>query len=592
MLSPEISVENLTSHIDRLDLNRDVNSAYGAASIAARYCGLRHARSPYPGRWQHGWSAPHRSIAPEYEFSEGSLASSETLWVARVDQQEFLQSYGFTNVRAIGIPIVYVPRSSTSRTPKSLLIVPAHSLEYTTHTWKFDEYAEQIDSIRGDFEVVAAIVHQDCIKKGYWVKQFERLNIEVIPGAQLYDPTSLYRLEALFSAFEFVTSNAVGSHIAYASLWGAKVSIFGSYAAVRKEDYSNTPFYQQFPHLLQRAIEGLSEAVTREHFPFYFVDHPKDAEQRIEWAEFQVGADNKLSPRELRKAFGWTLPRRTSARVYRSIAPIAEEWLPEAVKRPLRKRLYPQLALQQNLELEATRLSQLPAYQEGSTSILGPKLVFPSGPSCAYQLKSLFGNEVYKFTTLNPTPRVIDGGANIGLASIYFARNFPNAIIHAYEADERVCEFLRKNLNSFDASNVEVHRAALWTDNQGVSFAPEGSDAGKIVAQDLKGTKLVPSIRLRELLQQPVDLLKLDVEGSEVDLLLDCDGAFESVERIFVEYHAEFAKPQRLNALIELLSRNGFRLHIHSPFPAEQPFVYRPVKFGYDLLLEIFAIRE
>ncbi len=571
--------------------NNSQTGAYGNVSIAASHCRLPEPGIVIPGLWQHGWAAPHRTLSPEYQFGECALTRDMHLWVARRDQECFLRNEAFPLARAIGLPAIYVPRSSTKRIPKSLLIVPAHSLEYTTHTWKFDEYAEQIDSIRGDFEVVAAIVHQDCIKKGYWVKQFERLKIEVIPGAHVSDPTSLYRLEAIFSAFEFVTSNSVGSHIAYASLWGAKVSIFGTYAAVREEDYSNTPFYQLFPHLLRPAIDGLSESVTNHYFPFLFVDHPKDAELRIAWAEFQVGMENKLSPQELRKAFGWTLPRRTAKRAYQLAAPIAEEWLPEAIKRPLLKRLYPQAPFQDVLGEEVKRLTLLPAYQAGSTSILGQELNFPSGPSCAYQLKSIFGQEVYKFRTTNSTPRIIDGGANIGLASIYFARCFPNANIQAYEPDEHICSILEHNLQSFNLNNVEVHRLALWTDDQGVSFASEGADAGKIVADNSARTQHVPSVRLRDLLQQPVELLKLDVEGAEVDLLIDCASSLQNVERIFVEYHAEFGKPQRLQELLGVLTQSGYRVHVLSPFPADQPFMHRPIKCGYDLLLEIFAVR-
>lgn len=572
------------------NFQRDSSSPYGAAAIAACHCGLGFAPCKFPGHWQHGWIPQHYQRAPESQF--GEKIGRTKLWVARKDQADFLIAHDFLEARAIGLPVVYVPRSSTKRIPNSLLVVPAHSLEYTTHTWKFDEHAEQIDTIRNDFDLVVAVVHQDCIKKGYWVKQFERLNIDVIPGAQVSDPTSLYRLEALFSAFEFVTSNTVGSHIAYASLWGAKVSIFGSYAALRKEDYCNTPFYQQFPHLLQPAIEAMSESVIRQHFPCLFVEHPKIAEQRIEWAEFQVGVENKLSPREMRKAFEWTLPRRTASRAYAFAAPIAEQLLPEAIKRPLRKRIYPQLAFQAELEREVQRLSLLPEYQDGSTSILGSDITFPSGPSCAYQLKSIFRQEIYKFNTLNSNPVIIDGGANIGLASIYFARNLPNARILAFEADEKICRFFRQNLLSFGLSSVEVNPTALWTDDRGVAFAPEGGDAGKIVFENSSDARLIPSVRLRDLLHEPIDLLKLDVEGAEVDLLLDCADVLHNVERIFVEYHACFGKVQRLNELIDLLSISGFRLHVLSPIPAAQPFVYRPVRFGYDLFLEIFAVRE
>jgi len=402
----------------------------------------------------------------------------------------------------------------------------------------------------------------------------------------------MYRLEQLFSTFEYVTTNISGSHIAYATMWGAKVSIFGDYAEAQVEDYANAPFYVAYPHLLQPAIEAVSDKVTRQHFPEFFVDHPKHAVERVEWGEYQVGADNRLSPRELRKAFGWGLAGRTKQKAFHFAVPIARKLLPADVKDSLYGWLHPEFGRKLAIEREAKRINEVPAYQQGTTSVLGAELTFIHGASCAYQLRSLFGNEVYKFSTTKECPTIIDGGANIGMASIYFARLFPKARVLAFEADPAICKVLQKNLQSFKACNVEVHEAALWIDDQGVAFEADGGDAGRVVAGDHVQAVRVPSKRLRDLLDEPIDLLKLDVEGAELDMLLDCADALENVERIFVEYHSSFDKPQRMHELITLLNSAGFRLHIHSPSPAMQPLTYRPVPHGYDLLLEIFAFRK
>jgi FkbM family methyltransferase len=584
----ELETELQKVHSLRTEL--DARTPYGAIQIAARYCGLRSAALTVPGQWQHGWTAPDYKPSPQSLF--GEALANEKLWVARKDQEHYLKEQGYASARAIGLPCVYVPRSGVERIPNTLLVVPAHSLSYTTHLWKFDEFADQVATLKDDFDVVAAVVHGDCIEKGYWAPHFREHGITVFPGAKASDPTSLIRLEMLFSAFDCLVSNKVGSHIAYASLWGARVSLFGTYVTVNEEDYANDPFYRKHPELLGPAIRAGSEQTIREQFSGFFIDHPKSASQRIEWAEYQLGVENRLLPQELKQAFGWTLPRRTASRAYASAAPIAEDWLPESIKRPLRKKLYPQTAFREDVEHEATRLSRLPQYESGSTAVLGSALRFPSGPSCAYQLKSIFGQEVYKFKTLNPTPLIIDGGANIGIASIYFARHFSQAKILAFEPDPKICDFLNDNLRSFQVTNVEVHQAALWTDDKGVSLAPEGGDAGKVVSESSTGTQSVASVRLRDLLDEPVDLLKLDVEGAQVDLLIDCADRLQNVDRLFVEYHSQFGKPQRMQEIIAALTHAGFRLHVITPFSAEQPFVHRPVKCGYDLLMEIFAIRQ
>lgn len=270
--------------------------------------------------------------------------------------------------------------------------------------------------------------------------------------------------------------------------------------------------------------------------------------------------------------------------------PIAEEWLPEVIKRPLVKRIYPQLAFQRDLEQEISRLSLLPADHEGSTSILGPKLTFPSAPDCTRQLWSTFGTEIYKFNTLKQKPFIIDVGAGIGIASIYFAQNFRDAKILAFEADIKRCDCLRKNLLSFKIENVQVHEANFRTANGRNKFASDSLGTDNLVNNGAYITQ-TSSGCLRDLLVEHVDMLKLDVEGSEVDWLLECADLLQNVDRLFVEYYSSFSNPQRLQELINVLVESGFRIHFHSPLPAVQPFIHRPINRGCDLLLGIFGFR-
>ncbi|MDX1929812.1 MAG: FkbM family methyltransferase [Pirellulaceae bacterium] len=568
-----------------------ISHSYGAIDVALEYCKLKSDPLTTVGVWQHGWTLQSLQIDASALFGVTIRKDSPTrLWVARRDEEAFLQQHGYSSAKAIGLPICYVQLPRVVREGNSLLVMPLHSLDYLDTHDNSEEFLREIQRLRTRFDNVTVCLHPSCFQKGRLVRLCSELGLDVVKGAGIDDANALRRMATLFGKFEYMVTNGHGSHIPYSAYFGSKPSVL-NYCEPRAKDRSNTPFYVENPELLAPTIDALSKENYCSTFDFLIRDDPRDASLLQDWAACQIGADNRLSPPDLREAFGWTFTRRVASRGYKIAAPIAEEWLPESLKRPLKKRLYPQLAFQQDLEVEAKRIAQLPAYQEGSTFILGPKLMFPSGPSCAYQLKSIFGQEVYKFKTINSKPRIIDGGANIGLASIYFSRNFPNATIHAFEADPSICEFLRQNLQSFTANNVEVIQAALWTDNHGVSFASEGSDAGKIVVEDSARTQRVPSIRLKDLLQDPVDLLKLDVEGAEVDLLIDSAELLQNVERVFVEYHSDFGKPQRLEQLLSVLAKSNFRVHVHSPSPAKEPFMFRPVKYGFDLLLEIFAFR-
>ena len=102
----------------------------------------------------------------------------------------------------------------------------------------------------------------------------------------------------------------------------------------------------------------------------------------------------------------------------------------------------------------------------------------------------------------------------------------------------------------------------------------------------------MPTSRLRDYLGEPIDLLKLDIEGAEVDVLLDCRDRLTNVARVFVEYHSFAESEQRLDILLALLKTSGFRVYIQTEVCPPRPFVKRTPYMGMDLQLNIFAVRD
>jgi hypothetical protein len=102
----------------------------------------------------------------------------------------------------------------------------------------------------------------------------------------------------------------------------------------------------------------------------------------------------------------------------------------------------------------------------------------------------------------------------------------------------------------------------------------------------------VPTCRLRDYLTQRVDLLRLDIEGAEVDVLLDCADLLGQVRNLAVDYHSLFKRPQRLDELVALLTRAGFRLDFRVTSQSESPFLYRSLRGVVEFQLHIFAFRE
>jgi Methyltransferase FkbM domain len=96
-------------------------------------------------------------------------------------------------------------------------------------------------------------------------------------------------------------------------------------------------------------------------------------------------------------------------------------------------------------------------------------------------------------------------------------------------------------------------------------------------------------LRLRAYPTGRVDFLKLEIEGAEVDVLLDCADVLPNVRNVFVEYHSFATEEQRLDELLTLLKTSGFRVYIQTAICPPQPFVATPSHLGMDLQLNVFA---
>lgn len=203
-------------------------------------------------------------------------------------------------------------------------------------------------------------------------------------------------------------------------------------------------------------------------------------------------------------------------------------------------------------------LPSQPRRQPGQMILEGRTFLYADLHSFYYEAVQIFGSHLYGFHPQSTSPLILDCGAHVGLASLYFATHFPSAEIHAFEADPTIAAMLKANCESFQLSRVQVHAAAVWTHCNGVTFASQGDDSGH-VGEGSTHSLQTPSIRLRDLLTaQPIDLLKLDIEGAEFDVLPDCHGALQNVSALIMEVHV-LRNQASLGALLSILERNGFR---------------------------------
>ncbi len=226
-----------------------------------------------------------------------------------------------------------------------------------------------------------------------------------------------------------------------------------------------------------------------------------------------------------------------------------------------KRRLFP--SPERKAWLHACRTAaRTPRYERGRITLAGYDLDFPDLLTLCPQWYDIFVDGSLDFQSSTAAPRILDCGANVGLASLYFKRRYPAARITAFEADPAIAALLEGNLRRNGAADVEVRRAAVWTGDGDVSFRAEGADAGAIDGVGLSGRGAVvrvAAVRLADVIaQEPVDLLKLDVEGAEAAVLADCELVLSGVRALILDLHEFDPARRQAPVVLDCLRAAGF----------------------------------
>lgn len=160
---------------------------------------------------------------------------------------------------------------------------------------------------------------------------------------------------------------------------------------------------------------------------------------------------------------------------------------------------------------------------------------------------------------------VVDVGANVGMYAVLQCKR--GATVYAFEANPDCYRRLVKTVraNRMEDSVVTRHLAIGSAPGWGVVTAPDGgrrTPAGAVAVfegplRGIDAVKVVPLDSLETLSRvERIDLLKVDVEGSEVEVLRGAPLTLSQVDRVVVEYHSLALDEQ----VSELLTESGFSL--------------------------------
>jgi FkbM family methyltransferase len=167
------------------------------------------------------------------------------------------------------------------------------------------------------------------------------------------------------------------------------------------------------------------------------------------------------------------------------------------------------------------------------------------------------------FFPVSGSPRfVVDAGANIGLMSLCLANRFPQCEIVALEVDGANYRMLAENCRPY--SSITPLHIGLWSHSTSLLIDNPGADSWSFQTKEVPyGTAgAITAIGMADLLERyghsRIDILKLDVEGSEYEIL--SRGLAEWVDRVLtivVEIH-ERIKPGVTELVLSSLTREGF----------------------------------
>jgi FkbM family methyltransferase len=218
----------------------------------------------------------------------------------------------------------------------------------------------------------------------------------------------------------------------------------------------------------------------------------------------------------------------------------------------------------------------------GTLDMVGFRIDYFNQSQALFLVHEVFVNGTYAFVARDARPRIIDCGANIGLSTLFFKALYPLSSVIAIEPDRAAFDRLSETVARNRLREVTLINAALGEVEGATTFHRDASDPGSIRASTTRRSGgatsgQVTAIRLSHLISEPVDFLKLDVEGAEYGVLRDlvATDAIRGVRQMVVEYHQVDAEPFGADRSVNALKAAGMEIEHLSFDRAERSGVFR-----------------
>ncbi len=216
----------------------------------------------------------------------------------------------------------------------------------------------------------------------------------------------------------------------------------------------------------------------------------------------------------------------------------------------------------------------------GETDFLGYRINYTDFHSLSVEYREIFKNQVYHFETNKKSPIIFDGGGCIGISILYFKNIYPESQITVFEPDPGMSKLLRNNVKRNKIDGIRVVEKALHSKEGLVNFRG-GSDAGKLSEE---GIDKIYTTRLSNYIHSEVDFLKLNVEGSELNVLIDLheQNKFKYIPQLCLEWHSFTRQKQNLDKVLSILERNDYKYFVSHFNHKINPLLRSPTRMKRD----------
>lgn len=261
---------------------------------------------------------------------------------------------------------------------------------------------------------------------------------------------------------------------------------------------------------------------------------------------------------------------------------VVRKFLPGSVRRVLRSAVNRADSWRANWQLAWLRRRVWTQKPGSQVRFLNYTVRINDGPNFYILYKDIFIHRIYHFEAQRPDPLILDCGSNIGMSILYFKHVYPQSRIIGFEPDPAIFPYLQENITRNGLTNVQLVQAALAAQEGVMTFYSDGK-YGSCLAEHLPAdipegwTRYeVPCVRLHDYLIEPIDFLKINIEGAEYEVLTDSENRLRQVREMVIEYHHLPGLPRTLHKTLELLHGQGFECLINDFDSETNPGVCPP----------------